>query len=57
VLGEAGVNIANFHLGRNKEASDAVAFLEVDQDIADSVLKKIEKLPSVKRVKLLEFDI
>lgn len=56
LLGNAGVNIANFHLGRNASASDAVALLEVDDEVDEKLLKAIEKLPSVKRVKLLIFN-
>lgn len=55
LLGDAGVNIANFHLGRNDAHNDAVALLEVDQDIPAALLEKIGKLPSVKQVKLLVF--
>jgi len=55
LLGEAKINIANFHLGRNKEGSDAVALLEVDDEISAKLLEKIGKLPSVKAVDLLIF--
>lgn len=55
LLGDAGINIANFHLGRNDAHSDAIALLEVDQAVAGDVLEKIGKLPSVKQVKLLKF--
>jgi D-3-phosphoglycerate dehydrogenase len=55
LLGEAKVNIANFHLGRNKEATHAVALIEVDDDISPAVLAKISKLPSVKDARVLVF--
>ena len=55
LLGDAGVNIANFHLGRNKDATAAVALIEVDQEVAKDLLGKIEQLPSVKEVRLLHF--
>ncbi|MFZ4125114.1 MAG: ACT domain-containing protein, partial [Rickettsiales bacterium] len=55
LLGEAKINIANFHLGRNKEGSDAVALLEVDDEVSAKILEKIAKLPSVKAVELLNF--
>jgi len=55
ILGEAKVNIANFHLGRSDTASDAVALLEVDQAVSAEVLAQINKLPSVKQAKLLHF--
>jgi D-3-phosphoglycerate dehydrogenase len=55
LLGEAKVNIANFHLGRNKEATHAVALIEVDDAIDAKLLEKIGKLPSVKAARLLQF--
>jgi D-3-phosphoglycerate dehydrogenase len=56
LLGDAQINIANFHLGRNTERRDAVALIEVDQDINAEVMAKIAELPSVKSVKLLYLD-
>lgn len=55
LLGKAGVNIAYFHLGRNEAGSEAIALVEVDQDIPADTMAEIAKLPSVKQVKLLEF--
>lgn len=55
LLGEAKVNIANFNLGRNKEATHAVALIEVDEHIAPELLGKISQLPSVTQAKVLEF--
>lgn len=56
LLGEAKINIANFHLGRSDKSQDAIALLEVDDVVDAALLAKIAKLPSVKQVKLLEFD-
>ena len=53
LLGDAKVNIANFHLGRNADAEDAIALLEVDHEVSDKLLAEISKLPSVKNVRLL----
>ena len=55
LLGEAKINIANFHLGRNKEATYAVALIEVDEAIAPILLGKIAQLPNVKDARVLEF--
>ncbi|MEJ0010079.1 MAG: ACT domain-containing protein [Alphaproteobacteria bacterium] len=55
LLGDAKVNIANFHLGRNDAATNAVALLEVDQEVGDKLLRDIEKLPSVTEARLLQF--
>ncbi len=57
VLGDAGVNIANFHLGRGKNQNDAIALIDIDEPVGEDVLNKLTKLPSVKKVKLLTFDI
>jgi D-3-phosphoglycerate dehydrogenase len=58
LLGDAKVNIANFHLGRHQVNGevDAVALVEVDENVDSKLLEKISKLPSVKQVKLLEFE-
>lgn len=55
LLGEAKVNIANFHLGRNLEATYAVALIEVDNEIEAALLEKIAKLPSVTEARALSF--
>ncbi len=55
VLGKAGINIAYFHLGRNTAGSEAVALVEVDQDIPAGLMEEISKMPSVKQAKLLTF--
>ena len=55
LLGEAKVNVANFHLGREEIGKDAIALVEVDQPIDAALVKKICDLPSVKQVKSLNF--
>ncbi len=55
ILGEAKINIANFHLGRNDARNEAVALVEMDQDISAETLAQISKLPNVKLVKVLHF--
>lgn len=55
LLGNAQINIATFHLGRNDSKTDAIALVEVDQPVSDDILAQITKLPSVTRVKLLNF--
>ena len=56
LLGDAGVNIANFHLGRGPEGEDAVALIEVDQEITPELMQAIKALASVKQVNLLAFS-
>ena len=54
-LGEAGVNIATFNLGRREEGGEAVALVSVDGHIARELVEQLEALPGVKRVKPLRF--
>ena len=53
-LGEAGVNIGTFHLGRRAAGGEAVLLLSVDQPV-DGALDQVKRLPGVKTVKALEF--
>lgn len=55
VLGEAGVNIANFNLGREEEAGRAIALIGVDQVVEDDVLEATRKLEHVVDAKKLHF--
>lgn len=54
-LGEAGVNIGTFHLGRRNQGGEAVLLLSVDGAVSQEVLNDICKLAGVKTVKLLKF--
>jgi D-3-phosphoglycerate dehydrogenase len=55
VLGEAGINIATFNLGRNRAGGDAIALIEVDEEPGETVLDQIRAIPNVIRVKALAF--
>lgn len=55
LLGKAKINIANFHLGRNAEHSDAISLIDVDQAVPAKLVAEIAKLPNVKQVKVLQF--
>ena len=54
-LGDAGVNIATFALGRDKPGGSAVALVEVDGAVPGEVLSKIQTIPGVKQAKPLAF--
>jgi len=54
-LGDAGLNIATFHLGRHPEGGDAIALVEVDEAISENVLSKVQALPHVRRAQSLNF--
>jgi D-3-phosphoglycerate dehydrogenase len=55
LLGDAKINIATFHLGRNKQGGDAIALVEVDGAVPADVLAKVQTLPQVKQAKALVF--
>jgi len=55
VLGDAGINVATFNLGRAEEGGEALALIEVDQTVDDSVLDELRALPQVMRAQALRF--
>ncbi len=55
LLGNAGINIATFSLGRDKQGGDAIAFIEVDQSIDEGMVAQIRALPQVMRCKPMRF--
>jgi len=54
-LGEAGINIATFHLGRTAPGEDAICLVQVDQSLDELVLGQICTVPHVVQAKLLRF--
>ena len=54
-LGEAGINIGTFHLGRVQAGGEAVLLLSVDEPVRPDVIGKVEQLPGVKLVRALKF--
>ncbi|HWD68024.1 MAG TPA: phosphoglycerate dehydrogenase [Caulobacteraceae bacterium] len=55
LLGEAGVNIATFNLGRVAAGDDAIALVGVDQAPDDALIGRIRALPHVKEARSLRF--
>jgi D-3-phosphoglycerate dehydrogenase len=55
ILGEAGVNVASFSLGRSGPDADAIALIETDGPVEESVLADIRNLSLVKQAKSLTF--
>lgn len=55
VLGDAGVNIATFALGRDRPGGSAIALVEVDGTVPATVLTAIQTIPGVKQAKSLNF--
>jgi D-3-phosphoglycerate dehydrogenase len=56
-LGQSGVNIATFHLGRARKDEDgALALVCIDQRPPQGVIEQIRALPDVRQAKALSFD-
>jgi D-3-phosphoglycerate dehydrogenase len=54
-LGDAGINIATFHVGREAPGGNAVALIEIDGELPPEVLAKVQALPQVQSAKPLRF--
>jgi D-3-phosphoglycerate dehydrogenase len=55
LLGNEGVNIATFNLGRQSRGGDAIALVEIDEPLKPDALAAVSKLPHVKQAKPLAF--
>jgi len=55
LLGENGINIGTFHLGRREAGGEAVLLLSVDQPIPAEVEKQACEIEGVRMVKALSF--
>ena len=55
LLGDARVNIATFHLGRDAAGGEAIALVGIDEPPSDAAMQKIQALPHVRYAKLLRF--
>jgi D-3-phosphoglycerate dehydrogenase len=54
-LGEAGVNIGTFHLGRRDAGGEAVLLLSVDDEVTPELVARVRALPGVKTAMALKF--
>jgi D-3-phosphoglycerate dehydrogenase len=54
-LGDAGINIATFHLGRTAPGEDAICLITVDQPLSEALLAKVRALPNVVKARALRF--
>ncbi|HEV1999131.1 MAG TPA: phosphoglycerate dehydrogenase [Xanthobacteraceae bacterium] len=55
LLGDAGINIATFHVGREAAGANAIALIEIDGAIPPEVLARVLKIPHVQQAKPLRF--
>lgn len=54
-LGEAGINIATFHVGREAPGGSAIALIEIDGELPSDVLEAVRALPQVQQARTLKF--
>jgi D-3-phosphoglycerate dehydrogenase len=54
ILGERGVNISRFHLGRRERGGEAMAVIEVDAPLADATLKELRAFEPVISARQIE---
>jgi D-3-phosphoglycerate dehydrogenase / 2-oxoglutarate reductase len=54
-LGDAGINIATFHVGREAPGGSAIALIEIDGDLPAEVLARVRALPQVQQARPLKF--
>ncbi|MEX0343486.1 MAG: phosphoglycerate dehydrogenase [Rhizobiaceae bacterium] len=57
ICGAAGVNIANFHLGRNWPGGDAIALLYLDGPFPPDVLEELRSSNKIESAKPLQFEV
>ena len=55
LLGDAGQNIANFHLGRKPEGDSAICLISLDSEVSNDLMDDIKSIGQVQQAKLLHF--
>ena len=55
ILGDAGMNISDFRLGRQEKAGTAICIVSLDDAVNDTVYATIKTLPQIESVKRLRF--
>ena len=56
-MGQNGVNIANFTLGRSERNGEAIALLYVDDAVPAPVVDNLEQTGMFRQVKPLTFEV
>ena len=57
LFGEAGINIANFYLGRDHAGGQAIALVELDHEVPPQFLATLQAHEDIDSAKALEFSI
>jgi len=55
LLGNAGINIGTFTLGRDQAGGSAIALVEVDSLVPEKVLAEVKQIPGVTQASALQF--
>ena len=56
LLGDRGINIANFALGRNPEKAEAIALVNVDQPVSAADLADLRAIPAIRFGTIVEVN-
>jgi D-3-phosphoglycerate dehydrogenase / 2-oxoglutarate reductase len=56
LLGEAGVNVANMNVSRNRDGGHALSAMQIDGPLPDSVLDRLRVTPGLERVRVVQVD-
>ena len=56
-MGQAGVNVANFTLGRSKAGGEAIAIAYLDAAVDADIIKELTATGLFKQIKALEFNL
>ena len=56
-FGEAGINIANFYLGRDHQGGNAIALVELDEPVPKVFLQTLRDAAEIDSAKPLEFSV
>jgi D-3-phosphoglycerate dehydrogenase len=54
ILGDRKINIATFTLGRNPQTQQAIALVNVDDQVPDEALQEIRTIPAVRTARVVE---
>jgi len=57
ILGEAGINVSRFHLGRRERGGEAMAVIEVDAPVQSETLNTLRSLEQITSVKQIELGV
>jgi D-3-phosphoglycerate dehydrogenase len=56
ILGEAGVNVSRFHLGRRERGGEAMAVIEIDGPVDSKTLNELRSLEQITFVQQIDLD-